>query len=139
MGMKIGYIFAAVIGATFCLAGCFSLDTATFDSENEHVVVRNYGWYLFNSIPLACGNAAPDRSLPFVCFRDDVTMDKIQKRFTDYTATRGVHATELNFFNAESVMLELPSTTISFPLPYLICYREIQLSGVLVPKKGPVK
>ena len=135
MGMKMRFNFAMAICAVLGLAGCFSLDTAVLDSRTEHVVVRNYGWYLFNCIPLLCGNAAPDGGLPFVCFRDDVTQEKIQRRFMDYAAPKGVDASELNYFNDESVMLEIPAMSLSIPVPYLICYREVQLSGVLKPKR----
>lgn len=67
---------------TLCLTGCFSIDSADVpQTGEEHVHVANYGWYLFNIVPLACGNAAEDPNLPSIFFRNDVTMDKVQQRF----------------------------------------------------------
>ena len=72
----------AVLAAA--LAGCFSLETARINTNGrEHVLASNYGWYLFHCIPLACGNASKDPWFPWVLFRDDVTLDKIQSRFME--------------------------------------------------------
>lgn len=121
----------AVLGlAGSLLAGCFSIDHARFvRSNDEHVLVSNYGWYLFHYIPLVCGNASRDRWLPWVMFRNDVRMDSVQGRFMDYAGDR--KARDLAYTTRETVMLEIPATNFSLPVPYLLTYREIQLSGVL--------
>ena len=125
--------------AALGLAGCFHLDRARFVRTNEeHVLVSNYGWYLFHYIPLACGNANKDRWLPWVMFRNDVQMDKIQSRFMDYAGTRP--ARDLAYTTYDSVMLEIPGINLPLPIPYLLTYREIQLSGVLEePSDGAEK
>lgn len=116
--------------AVLSLTGCFSLDRGRFiRSDEEHVLVSNYGWYLFHYFPLACGNANKDRWLPWVMFRNDVRMDKIQGRFMDYAGAR--KARDLAYTTRESVMLEIPALNLPLPIPYLLTYREIQLSGVL--------
>ena len=102
----------------------------------EQVLASNYGWYLFNVIPLACGNSREDRWTPWVLFRDDVKMEKVQKRFTDYATKNGLVIEEMTYRNKESVMFEIPSLNFPLPVPYLLTYREIQLSGVMVPKNG---
>lgn len=118
--------------AAFGLTGCFSLDHGRFVRTNEeHVLVSNYGWYLFNYIPLACGNANQDRWLPWVMFRNDVQMDKIQGRFMDYAGPRKMR--DLAYTTSESVLLTIPGINLPLPIPYVLTYREIQLSGVLEP------
>ncbi len=53
--------------ATLCLTGCFTVDTAPSKyTGGEHVMMNNYGWKLFNWIPLFCGNADKDGSLQYV-------------------------------------------------------------------------
>lgn len=121
------FILACV---TICLTGCYSFDVADVPSSNEHhVLVSNYGWYLFGSIPFVCGNASKNAILPFAFFRDDVTMDKLQKRFSDYADSRQCHTKDLNYHSYDTVLLEIPS--IQVPIPYILCFRELQLSGVL--------
>lgn len=117
---------------TLCLAGCFSIETGAMDSvDREHLLVSNYGWYLFHFIPLASGNANRDPLLPWVMFRNDVTMEKIQTRFMDYAGEHGGvdKVDNLAYTTRESVMLELPGLNLPLPVPYLLTYREIQLSG----------
>lgn len=101
--------------------------------DSEHVLVMNSGWWLFNAIPICCGNAAstPENHGPWAFFRNDVTMEKVQGRFMEYTHSRGLDASELVYRNTDRVIFSIPFTNIPVPLPYLLCYREIQLSGVL--------
>ena len=120
------------IGAAACLAGCFTLDSADVHATGEeHACVGNRGWYLFNLIPLACGNAADEPVMPWIFFRNDVTMDKIQKRFMDYANFYGKKPTDLTYHIEESVLFEIPGTDFPVPVPYLLTYKEIQLSGTL--------
>ena len=110
------------------------MDTAVLEIDGrEHVVASNYGWKLFNCIPVCCGNAADDgkRVSPWAFFRDDVTMDKVQSRLMSYARERGREVTDLTYHNYDSVMLWIPMAGIALPVPYLICYNEVQLSGVL--------
>ena len=37
----------------------------------------------------------------------------------------------MTYHTNDQVLFTIPGSTISFPLPYFITYREIQLSGVL--------
>lgn len=119
------------------LTGCFSIEKARLNSSGEEqVLVSNYGWYLFHFIPLACGNSNERAITPWVLFRNDVTMDKVQKRFFSYADTReNIKAEELSYRTYESVLFEIPGSNIPIPLPYILSYKEIQLSGVLVPNK----
>lgn len=118
--------------ATLCLTGCFSIDTGhVARTGDEHILVSNYGWYLFHFIPVANGNANENRWLPWVMFRDDVTLDKVQRRFMMHANDIGKpDVRDLSYTTRESVMLEIPGLNLPLPVPYLLTYREIQLSGV---------
>lgn len=130
-----------VIGAFAVLAGCFTVESGRIESTGEdNVLVSNYGWYLFHCIPLACGNANDDSFLPWVMFRNDVTMDKIQGRFFKHAdSQKGKKAKNLSYMTHESVLLEIPGSNLPIPLPYILTYKEIQLSGVLTPEKEASK
>lgn len=122
----------AALCAASLLSGCFSVNTAISpQSGEEHVVVRNYGWVLFNCIPLVCGNSAKDASSPWAFFRNDVTMDKIQAHFMDYAVRCGKRPEDLKYTDYDSVLFDIPFVQFPLPIPYIICYREIQLSGNL--------
>lgn len=132
--MKKKVVFLSIL-SMFCVlftSGCFTIDSATPQSSNEeHVVVRNYGWKLFYVIPIVCGNANKNAWFPWAFFRDDVTMNKIQSRFMHYAASKGKNAINLEYRNYDTVMFALPLMEFSIPIPYFLCYNEIQLSGSL--------
>ena len=137
MERRAAYLFAIAACAATCLSGCFSLERAPMDRRGrEHLLASNYGWYLFHFIPLACGNANEDRWTPWALFRDDVRMDKVQRRFTAYAGEHGCDIEDMTYKNKDSVMFEIPSLNFPLPVPYLLTYREIQLSGVMVPKSA---
>ena len=138
--MKAKNIVAPLAAAVLAAAGqgCFSLEHApSVNRGEEHVLVSNYGWYLFGCIPLVCGNGAEDAWFPTVLFCDDVTMDKVQKSFMDYAAERGkTDIRELSYSNDDTVLFKLPFTDFPIPVPYVLTYREIMLSG-MIREKAP--
>ncbi len=111
--------------ATLCLTGCHTVQTATLTTGEEHVMMNNYGWKFFNWIPLVCGNASPDAVCGCVLFRDDVTMEKIQDRFMSYAAGRTV---ECPVYDVNDSMF---FTLFGIPIPYVLTYKEITLSGTM--------
>lgn len=114
------------VGATLCLTGCLNVDTAQCKlGGGEHVMVSNRGWKLFNWIPLWCGNAADNATCGTVFFRDDVTMEKIQHRFVAYAKGREIVDPTWNITD------ELFITVISVPIPYIITYKEMTISGTM--------
>ena len=126
----------ALAALTAAMSGCCTIDYAVSPlSGNEHVLVTNYGWQLFNVIPIVCGNATdprlPGGGAPWAFFRDDVTMDKVQDRLMRYAAERNKTPTDLAYHNFDTIFISIPFTGVPIPIPYLVCYREIQLSGVL--------
>jgi hypothetical protein len=122
----------AMTCATMCLTGCFSLEKASSKvSSEDQVVVRNYGWKLFYFIPVVCGNANESAYSPWVFFRNDVNMDKIQNRLMDFSARQGKTPHKLVYHNYDTVMWKIPLVNIPLPVPYFLCYNEIQLSARL--------
>ncbi len=117
------------------LAGCFTIDSATSQTTGEeHVIVSNWGYFLFNTIPVFCGNTEHpinDTYGAAVFFRNDVTMDKVQDRFVKYTEKRGKAPENIVYHKYDSVLFDIPFTQIPVPIPYFFCYREIQISGVI--------
>ncbi len=125
--------FLIIFCATLCLTGCFSIDRAAIPRSNkEHLLVGNYGWYLFHLIPLVCGNASEDAATPWVLFRNDVTLNKIQSRFMKTAQDCGkAKESNLTYITHETVLFEIPGLNLPVPIPYFITYREVQLSGIL--------
>lgn len=126
-------IVFALILTTF--SGCFSIDSAiSRTNDEEHVIVANWGFLLFNTIPLVCGNAtnpSSDTHGYSVFFRNDITMDNVQERFLEYSEKRGKTPFSVVYHTYDSVLFDIPFTEIPVPIPYLICYREVQISGVI--------
>ena len=134
---------------TLFTAGCFSLESTplggahghsiqlygTDEQASEHVVVSNFGWYLFNRWPIVCGNAHVDRSLPWRFFRNDVDENVLQRRLMDYASARGCNVTDLQIFNNSEVLMSIGVGGVALPLPYVISYRELQYSCSLVQRK----
>jgi len=107
--------------------------SSSAETPLEHVVVSNYGWYLFGAIPIVCGD--PDAESDDLCgwtfFSDRVNADDVHDRFMRYAASRGMTAGDVSFYFTDSCFLDLPIAGASIPVPYLVCYREVQISGVL--------
>ena len=99
----------------------------------EHVLVTNYGWYLFNCAPLVCGNASPGGTFPWSFFSDQVNPEIVHNRLMEHAASRDANVEELVASYDEKVFLQVPEVQV--PIPYLLCYREVQASGVLVERK----
>ncbi len=129
------------------LAGCYSMDVATTrsleesslspddGSPMEHVVVSNYGWFLFNWIPIACGNATPGASFPWKFFSNQVTSTLLHDRMMAHAAALNADVKDLAFFRDEKVIFDLPGTDFPVPIPYILCYKEIQFSGTLTKRR----
>ena len=138
-----GRTASAVAAALTLAAGCYTVDKAssaalrssrlleTDGRPIEHVMVSNYGWYLFNRWPIVCGNVKPDAKLPWAFFSDEVTTDVVHDGITSYAAGRKANVADLNFIFNDSVLFEVPGTSIPIPMPYVLTYRERTVSGVL--------
>ena len=130
----------AGISLALLLSGCYTVELAKApvlgpDVEG-HVYIRNSGWNILGCIPLVCGNATDPLVEvphgPWAFFRDDVTMDKVQSRLVNYAATKSEKKLIDITYNAyDTLFFSIPGLQIPVPIPYLLCYREIQISGTL--------
>jgi len=94
-------------------------------------MVRNYGKYLLNCVPMGCGNVNENPKCDFVMFRDDVTMDKMQHRFLIECNKLGTDITDITYHSYDNVFLQIPLWSFNIPIPYLWTTREIQITGVV--------
>ena len=114
--MKIRLAIPLVLAAA-CLSGCLSTEVSTSETcGKRHIVVSDYGWKLFNCIPL---------------FRSDITMKRVQEAMAEEAAKQGATVADIVYHNNDTVMFDLPLVGFSIPIPYVVCYKEIQVSGVL--------
>ena len=110
-------LFLPCLCATLCLTGCLSTEVSQSETcGTEHILVTDYGWKLFNCIPL---------------FRPDITNERVQKALFDEATRRNKTAVDLSYHNYDTILFEIPYLFIPMPIPYVICYHEVQLSGVL--------
>ena len=117
------------------LAG-FSIVGADGKPE-EHITVSNYGYYLFNLIPICCGNTDPDSSLATAWFSDEVNLPKVQGVLINEVKARGCQVAEIQPL-CQSTCFFSASPFIGNSLG-IIWYRDVQVSAVLVrPPHQPV-
>ena len=84
------------------------------------------------STAFRCGNARKGAGFPWAFFYNDVDENVLQDRLTDYASAHECDVVDLNMFNSEQVLLDVYS--IPVPIPYVCCYREMQISGILVKR-----
>ena len=113
--IRLGYLIA--LCGTLCLTGCLSTEVSKSEvCGTEHIFVRDYGWKLFNCIPL---------------FRSDITLDRVQNELMAEASRRGKTPTDLVYHTEDTVSFNVPLIVITLPIPYIICYHDVQISGVL--------
>lgn len=129
------------------LCGCYSMEIAgnpalrnsrSTDGSGkpvEHVLISNYGWYLFNCVPVVCGNASAGASFPWKFFSDQVTPGIVHNRMMEYATSKKADVEELVANYDEKVFLQIPEVQV--PIPFLLCYREVQMSAVLTEREKP--
>lgn len=103
----------------------------------EHYQIQNYGWYLFDTLPIICGDLDKDAKLCFTLFSDQVRTDLLTKEFNDRVRETGTRPVCVNTLNTDLKTFEIPGISFPLILPYIICYREVQISGVLVKDDEP--
>lgn len=101
-----------------------------------HVITSNYGWYLFNRAPIITGNAREGASSPWVMFRDDVTMDKLQARMITVAEKMQSDLVDVHATYVDTCMLPIPYVNTTFGF---LWYKEIQLSAVLTDPMHPAE
>lgn len=101
----------------------------------EHLFVENYGWYLFGTIPLFCGDTDESSRFPLTFFDDQCNTDVLRQRFNEHVAQKGLEARGISVVNSDVVTFDVPGFAFPVIIPYIICARDIQISGTLVKKE----
>ena len=134
----------AVLAAVLATAGCYTNDSVSPEHIKglgvvgsngefvEHCHICNSGWYLFDRIPLACGDTDPNSLLGVAFFSDQVRTDVITRIFNDRVRSTNTKPADVVTIVNDLVTFEVPGVSFPLILPYIICYREVQISGVLV-------
>lgn len=125
----------AAVALALC-AGCYSVevvDSPVFgDASAGHVTVSNYGWTLFGCVPVVCGNANADSWCPFAFFCNDLRPEQAMSRLSSVAAERNAAETDVWYFGTNDVLFDLYYA----PIPWVIVYKEVNLSANLVKKGG---
>lgn len=125
------------------LCGCYSMDTAasptlsacTLAADDgeivEHVLLRNSGWFLFERIPLVCGNT-DDSWFPWTFFKNETDLAFVEQKLAARARNLDARVVQENVINNGSTLMSIP--TVDIALPYLLCRRETQISALLVKR-----
>ena len=134
-GLKIAACMAA---ASISLAGCFSVEVASSpvlgEEVKQHVIVGNYGWYLFGYVPLVCGNERLDSWCPISIFCDEVDPQVAYEKARRLSELEGCEIGNFHMVDDNVVMFEFYS--IPVPIPWVVVRKEVSLSAYLVKKGG---
>ena len=132
-------LVVAVALALAC-SGCFTLDSSTSallaPDADEHVIVRNYGWFLFGSVPLVCGNADIDSFWGSTFFKDEVTLEIAHGVLSQYVADSGREICDIVVMADREALLSVPLFVVPISLPWVVQYKEVNVSATLVREGG---
>lgn len=145
--MKLVWAFLAALLVSGCYyiypASSPTLSQCKFANEDgeivEHLFVENCGWYLFYTIPICCGDTDESHWFPLVFFDDQVTDEAIQRRFAERVKAKGARAVGVTMVNRETVTFDVPGLPFPVVVPYILCAREVQISGTLIRDAGEEK
>lgn len=106
----------------------------TVEKPHEHVVVSNFGYYLFDIFPIICGDTDRDAKIPVSFFHDKVRLENVQS-----VMLREVKNTDCDLVNYTTSAHSDPCFSISMDpkclLGLLFCYREVQQSAILIKRE----
>lgn len=130
-------MFALALGGLVALpSGCFSVDAARSpvlgERVVEHVTATNYGWMLFGCIPLVCGNADETSWCPLVFFRNDLKTSCAYNRLASRAAVLGCNMENVTAMGDDEVLFD----AYYAPIPWVVVYKEVNVSASLVRKGG---
>ena len=100
----------------------------------EHLFIENFGWYLFYSIPICCGDDDPESFFPLTFFEDRCKEEVLHQRFEEAVKESGGTAVGVAFVNNDGVTFEVPGLSIPIVLPYVLCTRDVEISGTIIRK-----
>lgn len=131
-------LVVAVALALAC-SGCFTLDSSTSallaPDADEHVIVRNYGWNLFGCVPLVCGNADVESVWGATFFSDEVTLEVAHEVLSRHAAASGREIRNVVMLDDRQALF-VPFSISYIPIPWIVQYKEVNVSATLVPKGG---
>ena len=129
------------------LAGCVSVQKTnkvapagvtiqgTSGTPVEHIHVSNYGYYLFNCIPIFCGNTSADARHETVWFSDEVTLARVQGVVLEEVRNRKCQVTEIQPYARSTCFFSaIPYVGTTFGL---VWFKEVQMSAVLIRPDTP--
>ena len=96
----------------------------------EHVHVSNYGYYLFNCIPIFCGNTVAGQRENTVWFSDEVRLAPVQDIMLEQARKRKCQISDIQPYTR--------STCFFSAIPYvgntlgILWFKEVQMSAVLI-------
>ena len=109
----------------------------------QHVHVSNYGYYLFNCIPIFCGNTATDFRGDPVWFSDEVTLARVQGIVLEEVRNRKCQVADIQPYTRSTCFFSaIPYVGTTFGI---VWFKEVQMSAALVrpdasaPPKGDSK
>lgn len=116
--------------------GCFTMDTASSTllapNADEHVIVRNSGWYLFGCVPLVCGNPDPDSSWGVTFFSDEVTLEVAHDALVRHAAASGRDVRDIAVMDDREALFSVPLPGVSVSIPWVVQKKEANVSATLV-------
>lgn len=131
-------LVVAVALALAC-SGCFTLDSSTSallaPDADEHVIVRNYGWFLFGCVPLVCGNADVESIWGSTFFSNEVTLDVAHGVLSRHAAASGREIRDVMMLDDRQALF-VPFSISYIPIPWIVQYKEVNVSATLAPKGG---
>ena len=149
LGMNIKR-FAIGTAAAMLLSGCYSVHVAKSPEFSKcrlaaeesrvptgHMLVKNGGWFLFDKLPIVCGNGDAESWFPWTFFKDEVSMEYVQRSIVRRAKMRGERIVQMNAINNNVTLLSIPGTE-GLQLPYIFCHHETQISVVFVKDEEEV-
>lgn len=117
-------------------AGCFTVDTATSPllkpDADEHVIVRNYGWYLFGVVPLVCGNPDLDSFWGSTFFSDEVTLEVAHDALMRHAAKSGREVRDIAVMDDREALFSVPLPVVSVSIPWVVQKKKANVSATLM-------
>lgn len=130
---------AFALALTSLTTGCFTVDSGTSallaPGADEHVIVRNYGWNLFGCVPLVCGNADVESFWGSTFFSDEVTLDVVHEVLARHAAAGGREIRDVVALDDRQALF-VPFSISYIPIPWIVQYKEVNVSATLAPKGG---
>lgn len=98
----------------------------------EHVFIQNSGWFLFERIPLVCGNINTESWSPWTFFSNETDLEAVEQKLAARARILDARVVQEDVINNGSTLMSVP--TVDIALPYLLCRRETQISALLLKR-----